>query len=183
MKNKIWAVAFLLCGSQVFAQPSMSRRPSTDEIVQRLSAHPPSFGPLRGPAMMHPKGVAVEGGTSADTQSEASVELEVNFEFNSAVLTSDAKIMLDRLGNALNVSALKSSRMQIQGHTDAVGNDESNLSLSQSRAKSAAQYLVSFHNISPARLEVIGYGKTRLANPSNPLAAENRRVKVVNLGP
>lgn len=183
MKNKILLLVFLSLLSQAFAQSSQSHRPSTDEIVERLSLHPPAFGPLRGPPSTHPKGIAVEAGANSDTPTEAFVDLEVNFEFNSAVLTPDAKIMLDRLGHALNTNALKGSRMQIQGHTDAVGDDESNLVLSQSRANMAAQYLVNYHNINPSRLEVIGYGKTRLANPSNPLAGENRRVKVVNLGP
>ena len=183
MKNKLWALSCILFLSHALAQPSLSRRPSADEIVERLSAHPPSFGPLRGPGAMRSKGIAVEGGASTDKQSESSVDLEVNFEFNSAVLTSDAKIVLDNLGRALNSTSLQNSRMQIQGHTDAVGNDESNMTLSQSRAKSAAQYLVGFHRINPIRLEVVGYGKTRPANPSNPFAAENRRVKVVNLGP
>ena len=183
MQNKLLALVLVLCTSQAFAQSGLSRRPTSEEIVQRLSARPQAFGPLRSPGGMRQKGITVEGGSTSDTHSEASVDLEINFEFNSAVLTSDAKLMLDRLGRALNDSALKNSRMQIQGHTDAVGNDESNLVLSQSRAKSAAQYLSNFHNISPSRLEVTGFGKMHLANPSNPFAAENRRVKVVNLGP
>jgi outer membrane protein OmpA-like peptidoglycan-associated protein len=65
----------------------------------------------------------------------------------------------------------------IEGHTDATGSDDYNLSLSQRRAASVKQYLISVHGIDAARLEAVGLGKTRPLYAADPFAPENRRVQ------
>ena len=55
-------------------------------------------------------------------------------------------------------------RIKIESHTDSRGKDSYNLKLSDNRAKSTRDYIVS-QGIDPSRIEsAIGYGETRLIN-------------------
>ena len=56
------------------------------------------------------------------------------------------------------------------------------MNLSQRRARTVRDYLVSTFNIEPGRLESQGLGETTLADPGNPTSGVNRRVEVTNLG-
>jgi outer membrane protein OmpA-like peptidoglycan-associated protein len=69
----------------------------------------------------------------------------------------------------------------LEGHTDASGQAEANLELSQQRADAVRDYLVREGGVPGDQLSTIGKGQTEPANPNNPLAAENRRVVLVNL--
>ena len=64
-----------------------------------------------------------------------------------------------------------SVKIEISGHTDNIGNDVSNQTLSENRAKSVYQYLIS-HNTNPNKLVYKGYGKTQPIAPNN--TEENR---------
>src|SRR6185369_13219338 len=70
---------------------------------------------------------------------------------------------------------LKGSVFLVSGHTDAKGSDAYNLSLSDQRAKSVAEFLIENFHIDPKQLVAIGFGEEKLKNRENPLAAENRR--------
>lgn len=154
-----------------------SRRPSADEIVKRLTL--PEEEPQAKVFGM--KGITVEGRRPAAPEAP-SIDLEVNFEYASANLTADARLVLDNLGKALGDPALRSSRFLVAGHTDAAGTDTYNLALSARRAQVVADYLVRVHGVESARLTVVGYGKSKLLDTANPLSAINRRVQVANLG-
>jgi len=65
----------------------------------------------------------------------------VFFETASADLKPISKIELDRLYNLLNEQS--DLRIQLNGHTDDVGNDDDNMALSEARAKAVFEYLVS----------------------------------------
>ena len=54
-------------------------------------------------------------------------------------------------------------RVLIEGHTDAVGSELYNESLSQRRAQSVRRYLVAMHGIDAGRLEAVGLGETQPA--------------------
>lgn len=175
-----YLVYALLAGAAAHAWPSAaqtpadSRRPSAAQIVQSLA-------PAKGAAKRRDRGVSLEGQAQEESK-PLSIDLEVNFEFGSAKLTGDAKLVLDNLGQALKDPALQKSRIRIGGHTDGVGSDAANLLLSRQRARAAADYLSAQHGVAPARLSVEGFGRTRLKDAANPSAAINRRVEVVNLG-
>lgn len=111
----------------------------------------------------------------------ASASLLITFQTNSAALTSAARRSLDVVGKALASEKLASSRFAIEGHADPRGLPEENLKLSQARAESVRDYLVSNANIDAARLDPVGKGDRELMNRANPIAAENRRVTIVNL--
>jgi outer membrane protein OmpA-like peptidoglycan-associated protein len=109
-----------------------------------------------------------------------SIDLEVTFEYDSAVIGPNAVPTLVRLGRALGSPDLKGEIFVIAGHTDAAGTDSYNQSLSERRAEAVKIFLTQQFNFSPDQLVAIGYGRSQLKNAANPLAAENRRVKIVN---
>jgi outer membrane protein OmpA-like peptidoglycan-associated protein len=125
------------------------------------------------------RGIAIEG-QQAPAQ-ETSVDLMVNFEFNSAQLTNDGMISLDALGKAISDPDLRGAKFRIAGHTDAVGSDSYNQRLSEIRAAAVRDYLGKNFQLNPANFDVVGFGKTQLYDPSDPNAASNRRVQVTKL--
>ena len=110
------------------------------------------------------------------------VQFQVQFAFGSADLTNDARAVLNELGTALNSDQLTPFRFRITGHTDAVGENRFNLSLSEQRAKAVQDYLTANFGINQSRLESVGLGESMLLVPSNPSADENRRVEIMNVG-
>jgi outer membrane protein OmpA-like peptidoglycan-associated protein len=109
-----------------------------------------------------------------------SIDLEINFDYNSANITNTAMPGVTALGKALSNAELKDSTFIVAGHTDARGGDDFNQSLSERRAEAIKKYLVDKHGVAPTNLVTVGYGKTQLKNKDKPDAGENRRVQVVN---
>lgn len=108
----------------------------------------------------------------------AVIDLQVPFTFDSAQLLGQGKRQLDELAMALNSQALAPAGFLLAGHTDRVGEADYNLKLSLARAEAVKAYLAEVHRISPARLQTIGHGYSRLADSVHPTAAINRRVEV-----
>ena len=69
----------------------------------------------------------------------------------------------------------------LAGHTDAAGGDNYNQELSERRADSIKRYLMDNYHIAATDLVTVGYGKSKLKDPAQPLAEVNRRVQVVNM--
>lgn len=116
-------------------------------------------------------------------QRPPSVDLDIRFEYDSARLTPSARAQLTELGFAITAPALQASRFGIYGHTDAAGSDDYNLNLSIRRAGAVRDFLLAAFNVTADRLEVAGYGETRLKYPDAPRDGRNRRVEIVNLTP
>lgn len=88
--------------------------------------------------------------------------LPILYNLNSAALTPQAKRIIDE--NLLKLMQAKPNvKVEIASHTDSRGSDESNMDLSQRRAQSVVDYLVS-KGINRSRLIAQGYGETRLKN-------------------
>ena len=107
-----------------------------------------------------------------------SVEFPIFFSLNQSTLSEQAKETLSALGEAISSTRLEDHRYLIAGHTDARGNEAYNQALSLRRAEAVKRFLVNEYGIDPDRLEVFGWGETRLKRPENPSAAVNRRVEV-----
>ena len=101
----------------------------------------------------------------------------VHFEFNKARLMLDSKTVLDNVAKALNNEPDVS--IIIAGHTDSVGSDAYNKRLSQERAQSVVDYLIS-KGIESSRLRAVGYGESKpVADNSTDEGRErNRRVEL-----
>jgi len=109
-----------------------------------------------------------------------SLSLAIQFEPNSAQVRPESGVLLGDLMAAMIAPELKDSRFVIEGHTDARGNAAANRRLSQARAEQVRQYLILL-GVHASRLQAVGKGSSEPANPANPMAAENRRVRVVTL--
>jgi outer membrane protein OmpA-like peptidoglycan-associated protein len=108
------------------------------------------------------------------------IDLEINFDYNSDRISAKSLPSVQALGRALANPDLKGSTFILAGHTDAKGGDAYNQDLSERRADSMKRYLVEKSGIPAADLVTVGYGKTKLKDPANPLSEVNRRVQVVN---
>jgi outer membrane protein OmpA-like peptidoglycan-associated protein len=102
----------------------------------------------------------------------------INFDFNSDVIKPESKPILDKV-----IALLKSKtdwKMQIAGHTDNVGSESFNQTLSEKRAASVVKYLTTA-GIDASRLTSIGYGLSNPIAPNNSESerAQNRRVELV----
>lgn len=105
----------------------------------------------------------------------------INFEYDRAALTADAKKKI--AGNVEWLKGQDGVKMQIEGHCDSRGSIEYNLSLGERRAQSVKNYMVSL-GINADRLSIISYGKEKpLSNgDSEADMQKNRRANFVPLG-
>lgn len=85
--------------------------------------------------------------------------LDIQFDIDRYDIPHEYEAAVDRLGAYLK--KYPDTTALIEGHTDEVGTDEYNMQLSQHRADSVVEYLVSHSGIDRSRLKAIGYGKTR----------------------
>jgi outer membrane protein OmpA-like peptidoglycan-associated protein len=109
-----------------------------------------------------------------------SIDLEVNFDYNSDHIGSKAMPQVTALGEALSSSDLKGGTFILAGHTDAKGSETYNQGLSERRAEAVRRFLSQKYGIEVSNLVTVGYGKTQLKNPADPFGSENRRVQVIN---
>jgi outer membrane protein OmpA-like peptidoglycan-associated protein len=112
----------------------------------------------------------------------AQFNIAIQFDFDSARIRPESFRAVGLMADALYSPYLQGYRFLIVGHTDAKGSREYNLRLSQQRADAIREALINPFGISPARIEAVGLGEEQLLNRSNPDAAENRRVQLINIG-
>ncbi len=109
-----------------------------------------------------------------------SLSLMIQFDFNSARVRPESQQALANLAQALQSTELLSSRFAVEGHTDAKGSSDFNQKLSLQRALAVSDFM-SLRGVGQDRLVAQGKGSTELSNKIDPFAAENRRVRIVNL--
>jgi outer membrane protein OmpA-like peptidoglycan-associated protein len=109
------------------------------------------------------------------------IDLEITFDYNSAEISQKSLPAVQALGRALTNPELKGSTFVVAGHTDAAGGESYNQDLSERRADSIKHYLMDKYGIAASDLVTVGYGKTKLKDPNQPMAEVNRRVQVVNM--
>jgi OOP family OmpA-OmpF porin len=104
----------------------------------------------------------------------------VNFEYDKAALTPGSLAILDKVVPSLH--DWPEVRVEIGGHTDSRGSDAYNQKLSESRAASVRDYLVS-KGIDASRMTTKGYGESKpiVPNTSDDGRAKNRRVELTRL--
>jgi outer membrane protein OmpA-like peptidoglycan-associated protein len=109
----------------------------------------------------------------------------VNFEFGSWQLTPDQIPLLADIAQGISEAVQRSPNevFLIEGHTDAVGNDVDNLSLSDRRAESVAVILTEKFQIPPENLTTQGYGSQYLKVQTSGPSRENRRVTIRRITP
>jgi len=105
---------------------------------------------------------------------------DIYFATNSSELTDASKLILDILIDFLHDNP--SLSIEIQGHTDNIGNRNDNMTLSENRAKEVYNYLIE-NNIKDDRLKYKGYADTKpiASNSTEAGRAKNRRTVFVIL--
>lgn len=103
---------------------------------------------------------------------------DVHFDFDKSNLKPEAIAILDEAAELLTVH--ETVVIEVAGHTDAIGTDEYNQGLSERRAKSVYDYLVS-QGINASRMSTKGYGESRpiATNETSEGRALNRRTELV----
>jgi len=174
-----------------------------DQILKALAPPPPkaltrglSVGPQADPAKVAEEGAFVQKIRNRATRSLSSgereeiatiaktkpnIDLEINFDYNSADISAKSMPSVQALGKALTNPDLKGSTFVVAGYTDAAGGESYNQDLSERRADAIKRYLVDKYGIAGSDLVTVGYGKTKLKDPNQPMAEANRRVQVVNM--
>ena len=192
------AAAFSVAAGQARAGDDVTE----DQIVRALApAKKPltrslSVGPQADPAAVAAEGKFVQTIRNRTTRSlsagereeiatiakdKPNIDLEINFDYNSADISAKSLPSVQALGRALSNSDLKGSTFVVAGHTDAAGGEAYNQDLSERRADSIKHFLIDKFGIAGTDLVTVGYGKTKLKDPSQPMAEANRRVQVVNM--
>ena len=118
---------------------------------------------------------------AAIVKDKPKIDLEINFDYNSADISAKSLPSVQALGRALTNNDLKGSTFVVAGHTDAAGGETYNQDLSERRADAIKRYLVDKYGINGTDLVAVGYGKSKLKDPGQPMAEVNRRVQVVNM--
>jgi OmpA-OmpF porin, OOP family len=108
------------------------------------------------------------------------VALYINFETGKSEIKPESKPIIDQIYEMLKQNP--DLKISIEGHTDNVGTEKSNQTLSESRAKSVMNALVS-KGIIVSRLQYKGWGQTKpiADNNTEEGKAKNRRVEIVKL--
>jgi outer membrane protein OmpA-like peptidoglycan-associated protein len=173
-----------------------------DQIVRALA--PPkkpltrglSMGPQTDPVATEAEGKFVQSIRGRATRSlstaereeiatiakdKPNIDLEITFDYNSADISAKSLPSVQALGRALTNPDLKGATFIVAGHTDAAGGEGYNQDLSERRADAIKRYLMQNYGIATADLVTVGYGKSKLKDPNQPLAEVNRRVQVVNM--
>ncbi len=112
-----------------------------------------------------------------DIQKITLIASKIYFETGSAKLKLISNSSLDDLSEILKRN--EAVNLTIEGHTDNVGDDAYNMTLSQQRTETVREYLIS-KGVSATRLTAIGYGETRPIADNAKAAgkAKNRRVEL-----
>lgn len=108
-----------------------------------------------------------------------SIEIQsINFAFASAEIPYSQYGKVEQIAEALNrmLDRRPGMRVLLEGHTDAVGSDYSNLRLSEARAASLKQVLVAEFGVPWRALETVGYGEEYLLVHTLSENWQNRRV-------
>jgi outer membrane protein OmpA-like peptidoglycan-associated protein len=115
-----------------------------------------------------------------------SIDLDtINFDIGSADISPDQASKLQAIADGLNRAIARNPRevFLIEGHTDAVGNEIDNLSLSDRRAESAANLLTQQFQVPAENLTSQGYGEQYLKIPTDGPERRNRRVSIRRITP
>jgi outer membrane protein OmpA-like peptidoglycan-associated protein len=171
-----------------------------DQILAALQPKPLtrglSFAPQADPAAKAAEGRLIDSLRNRKTRSLSSsereeiaeaasskpkIDLEIQFDYNSAEISAASMPSVQALGRALSNPNLRGSTFVVAGHTDAVGGEAYNQDLSERRADTIKRTLTEKYGISGTDLVTVGYGKSKPKDAANPSDPANRRVQVVNM--
>lgn len=175
-----------LLPGQVIFHPGTDHESTADNPTGELSM-PFASGPVALTA--EAKGyeaVMTKADVVANTTTTVTIQLRkkiekigrIYFEYDSAVLRSESKPVLDDV--ARQIKQLQSKRVIVEGHCSEEGTDEYNLKLSHRRAEAVRDYLIA-HGVDGDILSVMAFGESRpiASNETEAGREKNRRVEFI----
>ena len=155
-RNGIVKDPFNLCWRTGYWTPALAHCECDSDLIPRDICFPPPPKPAAPPPPPPPPQPAPPPPPAPKTLAVSSTGL---FDFDKAILTSEARAQLDkevvaRLGEFSAVRLI-----HVEGHTDRIGSQQYNQKLSERRADAVKAYLVS-KGVDGSKIETIGMGKT-----------------------
>jgi OOP family OmpA-OmpF porin len=140
-----------------------------DGVPDRLDKCPDDFGPP-------PDGCPKKYTLLEVKKEKIEIKQQVHFATAKYRVLPDSFALLNQVVQVLN--DFPKMRVSIEGHTDNVGKEVTNMRLSQRRAEAVRDYLVS-KGVTPDRLEAVGFGPTKpiASNKTAKGKAKNRRTE------
>ena len=108
--------------------------------------------------------------------------VDIEFENNAVAIVPESYRTLGVIADALHNPILQHQKFLIVGHTNATGKPEHNLELSSRRADAILEALATTFSVPANHLVAIGVGQELPLDATNPKAAANRRVQLINIG-
>jgi outer membrane protein OmpA-like peptidoglycan-associated protein len=180
----------------ITASSSWAQQPTAEQIQRALTPKQPLTRSMSSPAANKAEDdfvnslrnrsvrsltVDEKDKISTISKDKPNIDLEINFDFNSAEIGPKALPAANALGKAISADNLKGGTFVVAGHTDAKGGEGYNQDLSERRAEAIKRFLTDKYGVQAGNLVVVGYGKTHLKNQKDPFSGQNRRVQVVNM--
>jgi OOP family OmpA-OmpF porin len=108
--------------------------------------------------------------------------LRLGFTFARADVPETVRFRLDAVAEELNQDRVN-AKVEVAGHTDAVGDESYNQSLSEKRAQTVKDYLVR-SGVAAERISVVGYGEAQPRDTNDTIEGRrlNRRVEIRAIG-
>jgi outer membrane protein OmpA-like peptidoglycan-associated protein len=141
------------------------RQQALDRVKSKADATPLKRPPIAGQLLKLPQ-----------------FAIDVQFDPDTSIVRPESYKTVGRIADVLTDPSLLSYVFLIVGHTDASGRRDNNLTLSQRRADSIRDVLVTTFKVSPKRLKAIGLGEEQLLDAAHPTAPVNQQVQVVTVG-
>lgn len=106
--------------------------------------------------------------------------LYINFDFGKSTIKKESMPIVEQIIEMMKQA--KDIKISVEGHTDSDGSNESNLKLSEARAKSVAEAIIK-GGIDKSRLTTAGFGEEKpiADNSTEEGKAKNRRVELIKL--
>ena len=166
---------FGLCWRTGFWTPALANAECDPDLVPKAAPAAPAK-PAAAPAPAKPAAAAPR-----PTTEKVTLAADALFDFDKAVIKSDAKAKLDDL-----VAKLKAINLEVIiaiGHTDSVGSAAYNQKLSLKRAEAVKAYIIS-KGIEPNRVYTEGKGEKQpiADNKTKAGRSKNRRVEIEVVG-
>lgn len=183
--QRTWLSLAALAFATSLASAAPLENPTVDDLVARLGdgavakafrrTAPPDISSSICPESMGASGKNLVVVPFAADGAPA-VDIEVTFGTASDRLTPADTARLSVVAQALRHPSLSAARFAVAGHTDAVGNRQTNLELSCARSIAVRSFLIQ-QGIAPERLSAYGFGPDRPVERTQGPSRLNRRVE------
>jgi outer membrane protein OmpA-like peptidoglycan-associated protein len=188
VNNKVETISKSLEETQERTKANEAKITEVDQRAQQAASAADNKATAAGQRADAAKTSADAANTKAEAVEKASKRLiyEVtlsedkgNFKFGKAALPEQAQTELDQLVEKLKAEP-NGAYIEIEGHTDNVGDKVYNEKLGEERAEQVKRYLYEAHQIPLHKINVISYGEDKPVSPNKTKAgrAQNRRVVI-----